>query len=305
MHGQSNVKTAQPQKGFTIVELLIVIVVIGILAAITIVAFNGIQNRAKTSAVTSSLSNASRQLDLANVENGAYPATTTNIQKSNDINYQYSYTASSNSYCLTATKDDISYKIQNGRSPVQGGCAGHGVGGTSAITNLYTNPSFETNINTWGTANAATVTRQTASNTGFGAYGVRVVAGNNTIDSGLAQNVSLVAGKTYTLSATVRAIDAGSYSLSAQGVAGTSQRGSRTLAIGEMARLTLTWTPTATGSAATYVLRQGGATANTNNFDVDGMMLVEGMSANYADGSSPNWIWNGTPHSSTSTGPAL
>ena len=34
------------QHGFTIVELLIVIVVIGILAAITIVAYNGIQNRA-------------------------------------------------------------------------------------------------------------------------------------------------------------------------------------------------------------------------------------------------------------------
>lgn len=33
--------------GFTIVELLIVIVVIGILAAITIVAFNGIQQRAR------------------------------------------------------------------------------------------------------------------------------------------------------------------------------------------------------------------------------------------------------------------
>ena len=34
------------QKGFTIVELLIVIVVIGILAAITVVAYNGIQERA-------------------------------------------------------------------------------------------------------------------------------------------------------------------------------------------------------------------------------------------------------------------
>lgn len=36
--------------GFTIVELLIVIVVIGILAAITIVSFNGVQNRAKDTA---------------------------------------------------------------------------------------------------------------------------------------------------------------------------------------------------------------------------------------------------------------
>jgi prepilin-type N-terminal cleavage/methylation domain-containing protein len=37
----------QKQKGFTVVELLIVIVVIGILAAITIVAYNGIQDRAR------------------------------------------------------------------------------------------------------------------------------------------------------------------------------------------------------------------------------------------------------------------
>jgi len=43
------------QKGFTIVELLIVIVVIGILAAITIVAFNGVQQRASTAAIQSDL----------------------------------------------------------------------------------------------------------------------------------------------------------------------------------------------------------------------------------------------------------
>mgnify|MGYP006209457325 CR=1 FL=1 len=38
---------AQKQTGFTIVELLIVIVVIAILAAVSIVAYNGIQDRAK------------------------------------------------------------------------------------------------------------------------------------------------------------------------------------------------------------------------------------------------------------------
>jgi prepilin-type N-terminal cleavage/methylation domain-containing protein len=41
---------SEKQTGFTIVELLIVIVVIGILAAITIVAYNGIQDRARLSA---------------------------------------------------------------------------------------------------------------------------------------------------------------------------------------------------------------------------------------------------------------
>lgn len=41
-------KRGQKQTGFTIVELLIVIVVIAILASITVVAFNGIRDRAAT-----------------------------------------------------------------------------------------------------------------------------------------------------------------------------------------------------------------------------------------------------------------
>jgi prepilin-type N-terminal cleavage/methylation domain-containing protein len=43
------------QKGFTIVELLIVVVVIAILAAITIVSYNGIQNRAQQSKIASDI----------------------------------------------------------------------------------------------------------------------------------------------------------------------------------------------------------------------------------------------------------
>lgn len=45
--------TRSKQAGFTIVELLIVIVVIGILAAITIVAYNGIQERAEATKIVS------------------------------------------------------------------------------------------------------------------------------------------------------------------------------------------------------------------------------------------------------------
>lgn len=61
------------QNGFTIVELLIVIVVIAILAAITIVAYNGIQNRAvNQQTVTSVRAYYSAMIAYA-VDNGAYP----------------------------------------------------------------------------------------------------------------------------------------------------------------------------------------------------------------------------------------
>lgn len=63
-------------KGFTIVELLIVIVVIGILAAITIVAYNGIQNRAKNTAALSLARNVNRIVEINLVDRGNYPTIT-------------------------------------------------------------------------------------------------------------------------------------------------------------------------------------------------------------------------------------
>lgn len=62
------------QPGFTIVELLIVIVVIGILAAITIVAFNGVQNRAKLSSAQAASNAILKKAILANSLSSSYPS---------------------------------------------------------------------------------------------------------------------------------------------------------------------------------------------------------------------------------------
>lgn len=58
------------QTGFTIVELLIVIVIIGILAAITVVAYNGIQQRAKNQQASSDLANLAKAIHLARINDG-------------------------------------------------------------------------------------------------------------------------------------------------------------------------------------------------------------------------------------------
>ena len=60
------------RSGFTIVELLIVIVVIAILAAISIVAYNGIQQRARDNTRKSNLASISKALKLYNVDKDNY-----------------------------------------------------------------------------------------------------------------------------------------------------------------------------------------------------------------------------------------
>lgn len=107
----------QHLKGFTIVELLIVIVVIGILAAITIVAYNGIQERARATTVMTDLSSAAKLLAVHEVDAGNYPATLAaanngqGVKASSGTTYQY--TVSGSTYCLTATKGTTSYKVSN------------------------------------------------------------------------------------------------------------------------------------------------------------------------------------------------
>lgn len=61
------------QLGFTIVELLVVIVVIAILASISTVAYTGIQNRAHDAALQSDANTIEKVMQLYYVHNGSYP----------------------------------------------------------------------------------------------------------------------------------------------------------------------------------------------------------------------------------------
>ena len=61
-------------QGFTLVELLIVIVIIAILTVVSLVAYNGLQNQAKTSAAKSTVDSVAKKAELYNTEEGKYPS---------------------------------------------------------------------------------------------------------------------------------------------------------------------------------------------------------------------------------------
>ncbi len=70
----ANIKLNNTAKsGFTIVELLIVVVVIAILAAITIVSYNGITTKANASAAKSTAATWQKKIELYQAEEGRYP----------------------------------------------------------------------------------------------------------------------------------------------------------------------------------------------------------------------------------------
>jgi len=135
--------------GFTIVELLVVIVVIGILAAITIVSYNGISQKANIASLQSDLENASKvlKLDQAQNNNEDYPLSLSvansgkGVPASSGTTYQYQLNNSvtPKTFCITATKSNLSYYANNDSRPTVGGCPGDIVSGSPSLTN----PSFE------------------------------------------------------------------------------------------------------------------------------------------------------------------
>ncbi len=122
------------------------VVVIAILAAITIVAYNGISERARSSATLAGVEQAGKKVATYAIANGnALPAdltafrTATGLNDSGSTTYQYTRNAAitPNTYCVTYTTGSTSAQIAgdaqgNIHQPTEGPCTGHT--GTSPTT---------------------------------------------------------------------------------------------------------------------------------------------------------------------------
>lgn len=123
-------------RGFTIVELLIVIVVIAILATISVMAYTGIQSRANNAVIEADANAIIKKLEMARVDLGHYPRTESEFPEGFTFSKgAYDTTQNNIYYCLDIANDKYafglrsktpqSYEINNGVIVKASSISGH------------------------------------------------------------------------------------------------------------------------------------------------------------------------------------
>jgi prepilin-type N-terminal cleavage/methylation domain-containing protein len=294
------------REGFTIVELLIVIVVIGILAAITIVSFNGVTSRANAASLQSDLESDSKLLAQDAVLSGSdtFPSSLAaanqgkGITASSGTTLQYNQMGTD--YCLTGVKGTAIYHVSPSAGTGSGGCT---------ITNLFTNPNLETNATNWSN-NAMYTGLRTQINGSYVFQATRNTATSATaIYISTTTPIAVTPGMTYTASATVTSsVDTSALSLRLRLNNTTTDfavGSAPSITAGVPTRLTVSGVvPSGTTSASIAMYSATGAVNDVQT--VDNVMFTVGTYAyTYADGSTAGWSWSGTTNGSTSSGPSL
>lgn len=192
-------------KGFTIVELLVVIVVIGILSAVTIVSYNGITQKASLAVIQSDLDNAYKKLEIYKVQYGIYPTLGTDycpvspMDANNCLKFSKdiipSYWSNGSSFGLSVTKDSKVYSITQKGAVL-----------SSGINLLPNSQNLKTVPNQVGMGTAEKKTDETIPYWRVTATSSVSTYDNNTIA------LALTPGVAYTISCEVRVPTAGSVS---------------------------------------------------------------------------------------------
>lgn len=295
------------RSGFTIVELLIVIVVIAILAAITIVAYNGIRQSAELSALKSDLSQQMKNMAAYRVTNNeTYPATLAAARTAG----MFQDGARTQFVAYLTSPDNTQYCAsgQNGSSgpywsvtsrasaPVPGLC----------VENLIRNPSFETGIGLWALGGAVPVVNRVAGGE-MGEFRIAMSRAAPVSDAQFNMTGPLESNVEYSVAYWASSTSPTCYM--------SNQFSRNVVGYSPFANVAETKTSTPTIYRAT-----GTSPSNTSQYrwritpcaDGNGTVYYDGFTAVRAsfplktpyDGDSEGWFWTGTPHASTSIGPA-
>ncbi len=114
-------------KGFTLVEVLLVIVVIVILALVGVVTYNGMRERAERVTITEALSHAETFITQYEVKHGSLPASLDDAGISSaegETTLQYYRIDDPAGYCIAGTNGTNSYFMNDTdtRQPAEGSC---------------------------------------------------------------------------------------------------------------------------------------------------------------------------------------
>ncbi|MGV9001854.1 MAG: LamG-like jellyroll fold domain-containing protein [Candidatus Saccharimonadaceae bacterium] len=146
--------------GFTIVELLIVIVVIAILAAITIVAYNGVTQRATTSALQTEVTSALKYVETVKIQGdgNSFPSDlSASSAFTNSSTISYYYDASGNTFCIQSKKGNLVYSATSAAPTVVSGyCSDNGLIGWWKLNGDATDSSTAGNNGTASSTTSAT-----------------------------------------------------------------------------------------------------------------------------------------------------
>jgi general secretion pathway protein G len=113
------------QKGFTLVELMVVIIILAVLTGIAIPSYLALRNRAREQATRTEMQNIATALEIYNADIGYYPAGTADLSPdymtnvpTNDAwgaDYDYVVGESDSTYTLTSSGGDADIVMDTGQ----------------------------------------------------------------------------------------------------------------------------------------------------------------------------------------------
>lgn len=117
------------KRGFTIVELLIVIVVIAVLASITIVAYSGIRTQAQVAVLKNNIQSAATAMEAYRGLNNSYPTSINSLNNGSGLqagdSASFTFHSDGSSYCISinATNAPLHFLVtHDNTTPREGQC---------------------------------------------------------------------------------------------------------------------------------------------------------------------------------------